>query len=64
MDWKNLVIAVLTPVVGFGVKALFGLIGFELDVAVFNALVGAIVTYFAGLFFQATGAKVIRSLRG
>ena len=63
MDWKNLVVAVLTPVVAFGVKALFALIGFELDEATFAALVGAIVTYFASLFFQNTGARAIRSFR-
>jgi len=64
MDWKNLVVAVLTPLVAFGVKALLSLIGFELDAQVLAALVTAIVAYLVALVFQNAGARAIRSLRG
>ena len=64
MDWKSLAMAVLTPIVGFLLQAFLTLIGYQLDEAVFVALVGAIVTYFVALVFQALGVKAIRSLRG
>ena len=63
MDWKNLVVAVLTPLVAFGVKFLLQLIGFELDDATFNAFVGAIVAYLVALVFQDAGARAVRSFR-
>ena len=63
MDWKNLAIAVLTPLVAFLLKAFFALIGFEIDPGVFNALVLAIVTYFVSLVFANTGANALRAFR-
>jgi len=64
MDWKSLAIAVLTPLVAFLVKAALQVIGFELDEGTFVALVGAIVTYFVALVFQALGVKAVRAFRG
>ena len=64
MDWKNLVVAVLTPVVAFLLKAFFSLIGYEVDPAVLNAIVVAIVAYLISLVFQDVGARAIRSFRG
>jgi len=55
MDWKTLLQAALTLVVGFGLKWFFALIGFEVDEATLNALVGAIVAFLLGLFFVNTG---------
>ena len=63
MDWKNLVVAVLTPLVAFGIKALFGLIGYEVDPAVLNSLVVAIVAYLASLVFQNAGARALHNFR-
>lgn len=63
MDWKTLAIAILTPVVAFGLKALLGLIGFELDDGTFNAFVAAIVAYLVALVFQAIGANAVRKFR-
>jgi len=64
MDWKNLVVAVLTPLVAFGVRALFALIGFEVDDATLAALVGAIVAYLVSLVIQNAGARAVRNIRG
>lgn len=64
MDWKNLVVAVLTPVVAFLLRSFFQLIGFEVDDGVLTALVAAIVAYLISLVFQEAGAKAIRSFRG
>ena len=50
MTWQELLQAALTLVVAFAVRWFFGLIGFEIDDAVFNTLVGAIVVYLLGLF--------------
>ena len=47
---SELVKAALVLVIGFALKWLFGLIGFAIDEASFNALVGAIVAYFLTLF--------------
>ena len=63
MDWKNLAVAILTPLVAFGVKALLSLIGFELDDATFNAFVGAIVAYLVALVFQGLGAAGVRKIK-
>ena len=64
MDWKNLIVAVLTPVVAFGIRALFALIGFEVDDAVLMSLVAAIVAYLVSLVIQNAGASGVRKLRG
>jgi len=63
MDWKNLVAAVLTPLIGAALKLLFGLIGFELDPATFNALVAAIVTALLALFVTNTGGTAVHKIR-
>ena len=63
MDWKNLFQAALTLVVGFALKAFFAWIGFELDEANFNALVGAVVAALLGLFLANTGAVTVRKAR-
>lgn len=49
-DWKNLIAGVLTLVIGAALKAFFAFINFPLDEAVFNSLVGAIVTALMALF--------------
>lgn len=43
--FNDLLVSALMLVVSFGVKWFFTLIGFEVSAEVFNALVGAIVTW-------------------
>lgn len=49
-DWKNLIAGVLTLVIAAGLKALFALIGFQIDEALFNTLVAAIVAFIMAQF--------------
>ena len=57
MNWQELVASALTIGVAFAVRWFFSLIGFELDDALFNALVGAIVVYLLHLF----GIEILRA---
>ena len=59
----NLVLSVLVLLVGFALKALFLLIGFEMDEGVFNALVLALATYFATLFGFDAGTAGVQKVR-
>ena len=47
---SELVKGALVLVIGFALKWFFALVGFVVDEAVFNALLGAIVTYLLALF--------------
>ena len=60
MSWQELLQAALTLVVAFGVRWFFGLVGFEIDDALFNTLVAAIVVYLLQLF----GVEVLRAVPG
>ena len=59
MTWQELLQAALTLVVAFAVRWFFSLIGFEIDDAIFNTLVAAIVVYLLQLF----GVEVLRGIR-
>lgn len=64
MSYNELLAAVLTPLVAFGLKYLLGLIGFQLDEQVFVSLVAAIVSALVGLFFvQVAKSRGVRGLR-
>ena len=60
--YKNLLVAVLTPLVSFGLKYVFGLLGVEIDAATFNAMVLAIVSSFVGLFIKDVAA--VKGVKG
>jgi len=49
--YRNLLIAVLTPIVAFVVRLAVLQIGVELDEGTFNAIVAGIVGLFVSLFF-------------
>jgi len=63
MDWKTLLQAALTLVVGFALKWFFALVGFEIDPALLDTLVAAIVTFLLGLFFVNTGERAVMAYR-
>jgi len=58
MDLKELVAAALVLVVRFGLVWFFGLIGLELDEAILNSIVAAIVAWLLALFGLELAGKV------
>lgn len=55
--YRELLLAILTPVVAFALRWFFTLIGFEMDDGTFMALVGAIVLWFINLFLGNVARK-------
>lgn len=58
MDTKNLLLAILTPVVAFLLKWALTAIGVEIDEELFNTIVAAIVTAFLALVGYDAAHKV------
>lgn len=60
---EELLKPVLVVVIGYLLKLGLGLIGVQIDEALFNTLVVAIVTYLLGLIFAEPAINAIRSAR-
>lgn len=64
MSFNELLAAVLTVVVGYLLKLGLAAVGVEIDAALFNTLVSAIVVYLLALFgVNAAKAAGVRGLR-
>ena len=60
--YTDLLLAVLTPIVAFGLKWFFTLIKYEVDAERFNALVAAIVTWLVVSFLGGVAHQANPSL--
>lgn len=64
MSWNELLAAALTLVIGFLLQWALKAIKVEIDPALFNTIVGAIVAYLLALFgvnaFKAAGVRGLR----
>jgi Kef-type K+ transport system membrane component KefB len=61
--WIDLLKAALTLVVGFLLQLFFKAIGVEIDPALFNTIVAAIVLWFLTLFGTEATVRGIRGIR-
>lgn len=64
MSWNELLAAALTLVVGFLLQLAFKALKVEIDPALFNTIVAAIVAYFLALFgVEAARAAGVKGLK-
>jgi hypothetical protein len=64
MNWSELLQSALTLVVAFAVRWFLGVIGVQIDDALFASLVGAIVVWLLALFgVQVARAAGVRGLK-